>query len=109
MMTVSTSAAGSVTTADRRGADRRIGFTTNSPSKKRDRDAGPFKSTDSRNMCYGAGKAVRSLQVIDTGAESIVLFEFQFGAGSHASRPISHPTVSKNRLASYGVLLFSIV
>ena len=34
---------------------------------------------------------------------------FQLGSGSHASRPISYPTVSKNRFASYGVLLFSMV
>jgi hypothetical protein len=110
MMTVSTSGAGSVTWADRREADRGIGFTTNLPSKKRDRDAGPFKATDSRPMCYGARKAVRSLQVLVTP----ILKEhrplvFQLGEGPHASRPISHPTVSKNRLALYGVLLFSIV
>ena len=41
-MTISSSAAGSVTWADRRGADRGIGFTTSSLSKERDRDAGPF-------------------------------------------------------------------
>ena len=54
-MMVCTSVACSVTTADRRGADRGIGFTTNSPSKKRDRDAGPFMATESRSSCYGAG------------------------------------------------------
>ena len=34
-MTISSSAAGSVTWADRRGADRGIGFTTSSLSKKK--------------------------------------------------------------------------
>ena len=57
--------AGSVTGADRRGADRGTELTMN--SCKRDRDAGPFKATDSRIGCYGAEVAVRSLHVVDTG------------------------------------------
>ena len=49
---------GSVTMADRRGADHGNGFTMSSSKEKGDRDAGPFKATDSRSLCYGAGKAV---------------------------------------------------
>jgi hypothetical protein len=51
------SLAGSVTMADRRGADRGNGFTMSSSKEKRDRDTGPFKATDSRSRCYGAGIA----------------------------------------------------
>ena len=44
-----------------------------------------------------------------TPEESIVGGLFQLCSGSHASRPVSYPTVSKNRFASKGLLLFSMV
>jgi hypothetical protein len=39
-----------------------------------DRDAGPFKATDSGSVCYGIQMAVSSLQVVVTPGESIVLW-----------------------------------
>ena len=49
---------GSVTMADRRGADHGNGFTMSSSKEKGDRGAGPFKATDSRSQCYGVRTAV---------------------------------------------------
>ena len=77
--------------------------------RERDRDAGPIKSTDSLTLCYGASKAVGIAAGQWTPEESIVGGSFQLGSGSQASRPVSYPTVSKNRFASYGVLLFNMV
>jgi hypothetical protein len=54
--------ASSVIPADRRGADHGSDLTEGQRICW-DRDAGPFKSTESRTMYYGVGTAVRSLQV----------------------------------------------
>ena len=76
-----------------------------------DRDAGPIMATDSKSLVLRCPtcRQSESLQVCEhcEGASSGELF--QLCGGSQASRPVSHPTVSKNRLASKGVLLFNMV
>ena len=100
---------GSVILADRRGADRGKENHDGLIEEKGTQDAGPIKSTDSLTLCYGASKAVGIAAGQWTPEESIVGGSFQLGSGSQASRPVSYPTVSKNRFASYGVLLFNMV
>jgi hypothetical protein len=102
------SSTGSVIPADRRGADRGNRITMDSSKRK-----GPGCKTNQIDglvdfvlRCFN-GSLIAAGQW--TPEESIVGGSFQLCSGSHASRPVSYPTVSKNRFASKELLLFSMV
>ena len=80
--------AGSVTMADRRGADRGNGFTISSLKEKRDRDTGSFNAMGLKDTVLRClEEQLESCMELTPGEHHPVVF--QLGEGSRASRPFS--------------------